>query len=103
LMENEQHRIGMMIQIQSNQNVSTTFLDDWFHGGLQHHIEHHLFPRLPRHNLAKARAEVRALSEKHAIPYRSDPFLVCIADVIRGLRRANAPLRHERRLQTRGA
>jgi fatty acid desaturase len=93
LMADEQHRIGMKLQIESNQNVSTTFLDDWFHGGLQHHIEHHLFPRLPRQNLAKARAEVRMLSEKHALPYRSDPFVVCVADMIRGLRRANAPLR----------
>jgi fatty acid desaturase len=99
LMEDEQRRIGMKLQIESNQNVSTTFLDDWFHGGLQHHIEHHLFPRLPRQNLAKARAEVRALSEKHAIPYKSDPFLVCIADMLRGLHRANAPLRQERRIR----
>jgi delta8-fatty-acid desaturase len=103
LMEDEQRQIGMKLQIQSNQNVSTTFLDDWFHGGLQHHIEHHLFPRLPRHNLAKARAEVRTLSEKHAIPYRSDPFLVCIVDMLRGLRRANAQLRHGRRLRARRA
>jgi fatty acid desaturase len=103
LLAEEQHPIGMQIQIQSNQNVSTTFLDDWFHGGLQHHIEHHLFPRLPRHNLAKARAEVRALAERHGLPYRSDPFLVCVADMIRGLRRANAPLRKERQLRTRQA
>jgi len=103
LLAEEQHSLGMKIQIESNQNVSTTFLDDWFHGGLQHHIEHHLFPRLPRHNLAKARAEVRALSEKHSLPYRSDPFIVCIIDMIRGLRRANAPLREERRLRTRQA
>jgi delta8-fatty-acid desaturase len=103
LMEDEQRRIGMKLQIQSNQNVSTTFLDDWFHGGLQHHIEHHLFPRLPRHSLPKARAEVRALSEKHSIPYRSDPFLVCIVDLLRGLRRASAPLRQKRGLHAHRA
>jgi fatty acid desaturase len=103
LLAEEQHPLGMKVQILSNQNVSTSFLDDWFHGGLQHHIEHHLFPRLPRHNLAKARAEVRALSEKHSLPYRSDPFIVCIIDMLRGLRRANAPLREERRLRTRQA
>jgi delta8-fatty-acid desaturase len=103
LMPEEQHRIGMKIQIESNQNVTTTLLDDWFHGGLQHHIEHHLFPRLPRHSLAKARAEVRVLAEKHQLPYRSDPFHVCVADMIRGLRRANAPLREERRLRARRA
>lgn len=29
---------------------------DWFHGGLQFQIEHHLFPRMPRANLRKARS-----------------------------------------------
>jgi len=101
LMEGEQRQIGMKLQILSNQNVSTTIFDDWFHGGLQHHIEHHLFPRLPRHNLAKARADVRKLAEKHAIPYNSDPFLVCVRDLLRALRRANASLREERRLRVR--
>ena len=24
---------------------------DWFHGGLQFQIEHHIFPRAPRHRL----------------------------------------------------
>jgi len=99
----EQHRIGMKVQIQSNQNVSTTFIDGWFHGGLQYHIEHHLFPRIPRHNLPKISADVRALSEKHSIPFKSDPFLVCVADMIRGLRQASAPLRRERRLRSRKA
>jgi hypothetical protein len=27
---------------------------DWFHGGLQFQVIHHLFPRMPRHNLRKA-------------------------------------------------
>jgi delta8-fatty-acid desaturase len=26
---------------------------DWFHGGLQFQVVHHLFPRIPRHNLRK--------------------------------------------------
>ena len=78
LLAEEQHEIGMQIQILSNQNVSTTLLDDWLHGGLQHHIEHHLFPRLPRHSLRRVRPEVRALAEKHGIPYKSDPSW-CVA------------------------
>jgi len=32
-------------------------------------VEHHLFPRLPRHNLRKARALVKPICEKHGTHY----------------------------------
>lgn len=32
---------------------------DWFHGGLQFQVIHHLFPRVPRHNLRKIKPLVR--------------------------------------------
>jgi fatty acid desaturase len=95
LLESEQHKLGMMLQAVSNQNITTSWLDDWFHGGLQHHIEHHLFPRLPRHSLPKARPYVRALCEKHGLPYRSDPFPIAVRDMLRSLYAASAPCRAE--------
>jgi fatty acid desaturase len=95
LFEHEQVEAGMRIQALSNQNITTTWLDDWFHGGLQHHIEHHLFPRLPRHSLPKVRVAVRALCEKHALPYRSDPFPVAVWALLRSLYAQGAPLRAE--------
>ena len=30
---------------------------DWFHGGLQFQVAHHLFPKIPRHNLRKVKYE----------------------------------------------
>jgi delta8-fatty-acid desaturase len=95
LLEDEQRELGMRLQAISNQNIATTWVDDWFHGGLQHHIEHHLFPRLPRHSLPKVRSEVRALCEKHGLPYRSDPFLIAVRDLLRSLRDAGASCREE--------
>jgi hypothetical protein len=38
---------------------------------------------------------VRELCEKHGLPYRSDPFFVAIADLLRSLYRQGAPLRAE--------
>ena len=93
LFEDEQRAVGMQLQAISNQNITTSWIDDWFHGGLQHHIEHHLFPRLPRHSLAKVRPYVRALCEKHGLPYRSDPFPTALLDLLRSLYRQGAPLR----------
>jgi len=95
LFEDEQKQTGMKLQAISNQNITTTWIDDWFHGGLQHHIEHHLFPRLPRHSLAKIRPHVRALCERHGLPYRSDPFLIAVRDLFRSLYRQGAPMRAE--------
>jgi delta8-fatty-acid desaturase len=95
LFAHEQIAAGMALQAISNQNISTSLLDDWFHGGLQHHIEHHLFPRLPRHSLPKVRPYVRQLCEKHGLPYRSDPFFVAVFGLMRSLYREGAPLRAE--------
>ena len=55
-------------------NVDTNWLTHWFHGGLQSQIEHHLFPRLPRHNLLKAKKLIVPFCEKYNIPYLSMSF-----------------------------
>lgn len=56
-------------QLKTTLNVATPPLLDWVHIGLQFQIEHHLFPRLPRHNLRKARDLVKAVCQKHGIAY----------------------------------
>ena len=40
-----------------------------FTGGLNRQVEHHLFPTLPRHNLAKAQELIRAFCSKHGMYY----------------------------------
>lgn len=42
---------------------------DFLHGGLQFQAVHHLFPRIPRHNLRKAQRLVRAFCAEVGIPY----------------------------------
>ena len=71
-------------QCKTTRNIDTNYWDDWYHGGLQYQIEHHLFPQLPRHNLAKAKPFVLSLCKKHGIDYNSVPFSegvrVCLTD-----------------------
>ncbi|XP_057957169.1 acyl-lipid (9-3)-desaturase-like [Malania oleifera] len=55
-------------------DVSCSSWMDWFHGGLQFQIEHHLFPRLPRCNLRKVAPFVKELCKKHGLPYTSVSF-----------------------------
>ncbi|PHH69749.1 hypothetical protein CDD83_5628 [Cordyceps sp. RAO-2017] len=42
---------------------------DFVHGGLQFQVVHHLFPRLPRHNLRKAQKLVQEFCNDVGIPY----------------------------------
>lgn len=42
---------------------------DFFHGGLQFQAVHHLFPRMPRHNLRKAQGLVKQFCDEVGIPY----------------------------------
>jgi delta8-fatty-acid desaturase len=42
---------------------------DFVHGGLQFQAIHHLFPRMPRHNLRKAQPFVMKFCDEVAIPY----------------------------------
>eukprot|EP00897_Mesotaenium_endlicherianum_P001331 jgi/Mesen1/1225/ME000129S00322 len=56
-------------QIVSTRNIKSNLFNDWFTGGLNRQLEHHLFPTLPRHNLPKACARVEALCKKHGLVY----------------------------------
>jgi len=40
---------------------------DWFHGGLQFQITHHLFPRMPSHRLRAATPEVYKMLKKNGL------------------------------------
>ncbi|CAL3971754.1 hypothetical protein PZA11_005047 [Diplocarpon coronariae] len=42
---------------------------DFFHGGLQFQAVHHLFPRMPRHNLRRAQKLVQEFCKDVGIPY----------------------------------
>ncbi|CAI8606101.1 unnamed protein product [Vicia faba] len=61
---------------------------DWFHGGLQFQIEHHLFPRLPRRNLRKIAPLVKDLCKKHNLPYTCVSFWKANVLTVQTLRNA---------------
>ncbi|KAI1193480.1 fatty acid desaturase-domain-containing protein [Nemania serpens] len=42
---------------------------DFFHGGLQFQVIHHLFPRIPRHNLRQTQKLVQDFCDEVGIPY----------------------------------
>merc|ERR1712118_70400 len=44
-------------------------VNDFFHGWLNHQIEHHAFPQLSMLSYQKAAPQMRAICEKHGVPY----------------------------------
>ena len=56
-------------QVLTTRNITSDFVHDWFTGGLNMQIEHHLFPTMPRHNLRQTRKYVRELCERHGVVY----------------------------------
>ncbi|KAL7187774.1 hypothetical protein ACSBR1_037766 [Camellia fascicularis] len=69
-------------------NIACASWMDWFHGGLQFQVEHHLFPRLPRCQLRKISPFVMDLCKKHNLPYNIAPFWKANVLTIRTLRNA---------------
>ncbi|KAI4376430.1 hypothetical protein MLD38_014193 [Melastoma candidum] len=55
-------------------NIACSPSMDWFHGGLQFQVEHHLFPRLPRCQLRRVSPFVKELCKKHQLPYNCASF-----------------------------
>ncbi|KXH39246.1 fatty acid desaturase [Colletotrichum nymphaeae SA-01] len=55
---------------------------DFFHGGLQFQVVHHMYPRIPRHNLRKTQRLVQDFCNDVGIPYALYGFVDGNKDVI---------------------
>jgi fatty acid desaturase len=80
-------------QVLTSRNVRGGWFTDLFLGGLNYQVEHHLFPNMPRANLRKAQAVVRAHCAAHAIAYTETSLFGSYAIVLRHLHALGAPLR----------
>jgi fatty acid desaturase len=89
-------------QVLTTRNIRPGAVVDYLFGGLNHQIEHHLFPRMPRPHLRAARDIVRRFCCDRGIPYRERRVMGAYAEVLASLHRAGAPLRAGRRSDRRG-
>jgi fatty acid desaturase len=85
-------------QVITSRNVrgTTSLTDGLLHvamGGLNHQIEHHLFPSMPTPNLRRARPVVREFCAEIGVRYHETGLLRSWAESLGQLRRASAPLR----------
>jgi acyl-lipid Delta6-acetylenase / acyl-lipid (9-3)-desaturase len=62
-------------QITTGHNIDHSPFVDWYFGGLNYQVEHHIFPDVPRCHLGKLREIVVPFCERWGIPYTSNPPL----------------------------
>ncbi|MEW9550681.1 fatty acid desaturase [Nonomuraea sp. NPDC050783] len=80
-------------QVLTSRNVSGGRLLDVALGGLNHQIEHHLFPSMPSVNLRRARPIVRDHCRSLGIDYAECGLIASWAQALRHLHEVGRPLR----------
>lgn len=58
---------------------------DWFCGGLQYQVDHHLFPTIPRHNLKRCHALVESFCKEWGVKYHEADLVDGTVEVLRHL------------------
>uniref|UniRef100_A0A674AXW3 Fatty acid desaturase 2 n=1 Tax=Salmo trutta TaxID=8032 RepID=A0A674AXW3_SALTR len=87
-MDHERHQDWLTMQLSATCNIEQSTFNDWFSGHLNFQIEHHLFPTMPRHNYHLVAPLVRALCEKHGVPYQVKTLKKGMTDVVRSLKKS---------------
>jgi delta8-fatty-acid desaturase len=72
--------------LRTTMDVDCPWWMDWFHGGLQFQAIHHLFPRIPRHNLRKCQPLVMQFCQEVNLQYHLYGFVKGNGIVIGALR-----------------
>lgn len=69
-------------QVLTSRNISGGWFVDLVMGGLNHQVEHHLFPSMPRPNLRAARPFVQRFCAEHGISYTETSLARSFADIV---------------------
>ncbi|GAC1345174.1 MAG: acyl-CoA desaturase [Ktedonobacteraceae bacterium] len=83
-------------QVLTARNVRAHPLTDFWYGGLNYQIEHHLFPGMPRNKLREAQLIVKAFCETHSISYYETGMLQSYREILHCLHQVGMSLREEK-------
>jgi len=81
------------MQVESSNNFTVRWPFDVLCGGLEHQIEHHLFPKLPPPRLRAVAPEVERVCREHGVRYRSEPWGRTLAKALGRIAKLSFPLR----------
>lgn len=68
-------------ELSTTRNLGTSRIHDFLFGGLNNHIEHHLFPSMPTARLRDARHITRAFCRRHGLSYREMTWFAAAREV----------------------
>ena len=86
-MLNGEHKLDFLHQqILTARNVRSSPLIDFWYGGLNFQIEHHLFPNMPRNKLRDAQTIVKQFCAERGIPYYETGLVQSYRDILESLR-----------------
>ena len=84
-------------QVLTSRNVRAHPITDFWYGGLNYQIEHHLFPRMPRNKLREAQPIIRGFCQDHSIVYHETSVIQSYREILQHLQEVGAPLREARK------
>lgn len=78
------------LQVTTTRNITgghgfPQFFVDWLCGGLQYQVDHHLFPMMPRHNLAKTHKLVKSFCKEYGVEYHEADLVDGTVEVLKHL------------------
>jgi fatty acid desaturase len=85
VVEPEERPSHFVQEISTTRNLGSSRAHDFLFGGLNNHIEHHVFPTIPSARLRVARRITREFCRQHAIPYRETSWCMAAREVFRHL------------------
>ncbi|MGI8549910.1 MAG: fatty acid desaturase family protein [Dehalococcoidia bacterium] len=80
-------------QVLTSRNVRSHPLIDFWYGGLNYQIEHHLFPTMPRRNLKAAQGIIKAFCAERGISYHETGMVQSYREILRYLHEVSLMLR----------
>lgn len=92
----------LYVQVLTTRNVLPSPLADYFYGGLNYQVEHHLFPGMPRNNLGKARHIVKTFCQERGLPYYETGVVESYRQILAHLHSIGAPLRRKQLVAAEG-
>jgi fatty acid desaturase len=78
------------LQVSTTRNVTNNAFVEFFFGGLQYQVDHHLFPMLPRHNLKKVNTLVSSFCREYDVTYHETDIMTGTMEVLSHLSQVSA-------------
>ena len=86
----------LRLQVLTARNVKAHPITDFWYGGLNYQIEHHLFPSLARNKLRDAQVIIRQFCDELEISYHETSMFHSYVEMLEYLHVVSAPLRQKK-------